>query len=251
MTASNSACPHCAGEREPHLVPRNFLCRACQERATDVLGWNVRLSNGMRAEGGAINPVGHLARHADGSTCREVQERAVAYVDGKAYAVVEGRMGGVFLTPLGSTAPQAPEVEPGGECMERLWQVLSESLADDVRWLKDGDFLSVNYDSGDPNYSIYGQLAPEDGAYHCEVVSNDFMPADDWPLDAEYLQQSGWMAPDDDTPNWFRVHTGADLAAERLLLAMRYGRGCEDARRLDWEPARFPDTTEATGPAGP
>lgn len=33
MTANNAACPHCSGERPPHLVPRNYLCRVCQERS--------------------------------------------------------------------------------------------------------------------------------------------------------------------------------------------------------------------------
>ena len=124
--------------------------------------------------------------------------------------------------------------------MDRLWRLQADALSDDVQWLKDGDFFTVNYLSGDPDYAVYGQLAPEEGGFHCEVVSNQFMAADDWPLDAGYLHQSGWHPPDEETPNWFRVVVGAEPAAEQLLLALRHGRGCDDARRLQWEPASFP-----------
>lgn len=124
--------------------------------------------------------------------------------------------------------------------MDRMWQLQVNSLSGDVQWLKDGDFLTVNYLSDDPDYAVYEQLAPEEGGFHCEVVSNQFMAADDWLLDAGYLHQSGWHPPDEETPNWFRVVVGAKLAAEQLLLALRHGRGCDDARRLQWKPATFP-----------
>lgn len=235
-----AACPHCAGERATHLAPRNYLCPDCQGRATDVLGWTVRLFNEVKTAGDVTTPAGNEARHADGSPCIEVAERSIAYVDGIAFRVVEGRSGGVFLTPLLSTEPPAAEVDPGTDDLERLWLLKSVELADEIQWLKEGDFLSVDYDTGDPDYTLYGQLAPEESIFHCEVVSNQFMPADDWPLDADYLQQEGWLPPDEDTPNWFRLHTGTESAASGLLLAMRHGRGCEDPRRIMWSPATFP-----------
>lgn len=244
MMPAIASCPHCGQERPPHLVPRNYLCLECQERATDVLGWDIRLFNDMGAPGGAIRPTGNGAKHDDDSRCREVEERSAAYVDGLAYQVVGGRFGGVFLTPPASTAPPASEMEPGQDCMNRLWQRRTDSLSEDAQWLKDGDFLTVDYFSGDPDYAVYGQLAPEEDGVHCEVVSNKFMPADDWPLDAGYLQLAGWAPPYEDTPNWFRVVVGAELAAEHLLLALRHGRGCDDARRLNWHPATFPGHTD-------
>lgn len=244
MMSKINACPHCAGERPEHLVPRNYLCGSCQERAADVLGLTVHLFNDLDTLDGVISPAGNGATHEDGSRCREVEKRSVAYVDGVAYDVVEGRFGGVFLAPASSNPPPASEVNPGSGCMDLLWKVQAESLADDVRWLKDGDFVTVNYSTGDPGYAIYGQLAPEEDGFHCEVVSNQFMPADDWPLDANYLEQSGWLPPDDETPNWFHVLAGAEHSAEQLLLALRFGRGCDDARRLHWRPAMFPGQRE-------
>lgn len=244
MMPTTTACPHCAGELPQHLVPRNYLCGSCQGRAADLLGWTVQLFNDVETMAGVTSPAGNGAIHADGSHCCEVEKRSVAYVDGVAYDVVEGRFGGVFLTPVSSTAPPASEVNPGRSCMDLLWKVQAASLADDVRWLKDGDFLTVNYSSGDPNYAIYGQLSPEEDSFHCEVVSNQYMPADDWPLDSGYLMNAGWLPPNDETPNWFQDLAGADLAAEQILHALRFGRGCKDARRLHWRPATFPGQRE-------
>lgn len=244
MTATNAACPHCSVERTAHLVPRNYLCGECQERVTDVLGWTVNLFNGQKTKEGLVVPTGVVARHQDGSLCEEITERGCAYVDGVAYRVIERRFGGTFLTPLPSLDPPAAEVEPGPADLDVLRALLAAALADEIRWLKDGDFVSVDYDTGDPEYALYGQLAPEEATFRCEVVSNEFMPADDWPLDAGYLQQAGWLPPDEETPNWFRIHTGAQSAAEGILLAMRFGRGCVDPRRFSWSPATFPGDVE-------
>ena len=245
MTLNNPACPHCSGPRPDHLVARNYLCASCQERATDVIGWTVTLLNDAKEiSPGHFTTVGNGARHVDGSRCLEVPERSIAYVDGTAYVVAEGRFGGVFLRPPTSTEPPASEVDPGADDMEQLWAAMTAQLQDEVQWLKDGDFVTVNYLSEDPDYALYGQLAPEEDGFHLEVVSNKYMPADDWPLDTEYLQEAGWLAPDEETPNWFRVCTGSAAAASALLLALRFGRGCSDARRLDWHPATFPRELE-------
>lgn len=241
MTAINAACPHCSGVRPSHLVPRNYLCGDCQGRATDVLGWTVRFFNGFEARDGVMNATGVAAEHSDDSLCVEVTERSRAYVDGTAYRVIEGRFGGVFLQPLPSSDPPAAEAEPGSGDLEMMWAALATGLAEEIQWLKDGDFLSVDYETGDPTYILYGQIAPEEGGFYAEVVSNQFMPADDWPLDAGYLQQAGWLPPEEDAPNWFRSFTGAEAVAEGFLAAMRHGRGCTDPRRFSWDPAMFPE----------
>lgn len=244
MTSENSACPHCSGERDPHLVPRNYLCGQCLARATDVLGWTVSLLDGLDIADGMVAPTGVVAQHENGSGCGEVTTRKRAYVDGISYLVTAGRFGGVFLQPLPSGDPPAAEVDPGKDDLEMYWALISTAMADEIHWLKDGDFLTINYETGDPDYALYGQLAPEEDGFHIEVVSNQFMPADDWPLDAEYLQQAGWSPPDEETPNWSLVQNRSEAASDALLLALRHGRGCVDPRRFDWRPAMFPPQTE-------
>lgn len=244
MTTQNSACPHCSSEREPHLVPRNYLCGECAARTTDVLGWTVSLFDGLKVADGMVTPTGVVAKHQNGSRCDEVTARKRAYVDGISYRVTEGRFGGIFLQPLPSADPPAAEADPGTDDLEMYWTLISTAMADEIRWLKDGDFLTINYATGDPGYALYGQLAPEDDGFHIEVVSNQFMPADDWPLDAGYLQQAGWLPPNDESPNWSLVQRGSEAAADALLLALRHGRGCLDPRRFNLSPATFQPQTE-------
>ncbi|MCU6482462.1 ADP-ribosylglycohydrolase family protein [Arthrobacter sp. A2-55] len=236
-----TACPHCGGSRRDILVARNYLCDSCRGRATDVMGQHVTLFNEFHTEGATISPIGVAANHEDGSRCAEVTERARAYVDGTAFRVVEGRFGGAFLLPLASPEPNADEVAPGTEDLDNYWDRAAGSLADEIQWLKDGDFLTVDYGTENPELVVYGQLSIEDDGFHCEVVSNAFMPADDWPLDSAYLVAAGWTPPGDENPNWHRVQSGAAATAALILAGLRYGRGCRDPRRLGWEPATFPD----------
>lgn len=244
MTPTPAACPHCAQEIPSVLAARKYLCSDCQGRATDVCGWTVILFNSFSSTAGVVSPTGVAAKHDDGTPCTEVTERARAYVDGTAYRVVEGRFGGAFLQLLPSSDPPVDEAEPAAAELERYWPLLSAALAEEIQWLKDGDFLALDYETGDPAYALYGQLAPEDGTFHCEVVSNEFMPADDWPLDVGFLQQAGWHAPEEDNPNWFQAIGGAESAAAGIIAAMRHGRGCIDPRRFSWSPATFPGDIE-------
>jgi hypothetical protein len=242
--ADRTACPHCGGSRREILVGRNYLCDACSVRATDVMGQPVALFNDFRSEGSVHAPIGVAAKHEDGSRCLEVTGRARAYVDGAAFRVVEGRFGGAFLKPLKTPEPNAAEAAPGAEDLDNYWDRAADSLADEIQWLKDGDFLRVDYDTENPELVVYGQLSVEDDGFHCEVVSNAFMPADDWPLDPAYLVAAGWSPPGDENPNWHRVHSGAAATAALVLAGLRYGRGCSDPRRLGWEPATFPGGVE-------
>lgn len=81
-------------------MPRNYLCPACQDRATDSLGRTVRLSNGFESTSRGLSASGIDANHEDGSICPEVVTRGIAFIDGTAYQAVEGRFGGAFLWPL-------------------------------------------------------------------------------------------------------------------------------------------------------
>ncbi|WP_449372002.1 TY-Chap domain-containing protein [Arthrobacter psychrolactophilus] len=202
------------------------------------------LIDGINATDRAMMPTGIVALHQNGSVCNEVTTRRRVYVDGISYLVTEGRFGGVSIQPPPSADPPAAEVDPGADDLEMYWTLISTAMADEIRWLKDGDFLTINYETGDPDYALYGQLAPEEESFHIEVVSNQFMPADDWPLDAEYLQQADWSPPDEECPNWSLVQNGAEAAADSLLLALRHGRGCLDPRRFDWHPAMFLPQTD-------
>ncbi|QTG82579.1 TY-Chap domain-containing protein [Arthrobacter crystallopoietes] len=235
------ACPHCGGDRPEHLIPRNYLCPACTDRATHVMGRKVRMFNGFEDQADRISASGRGAEHEDGSLCREVAERGIAYVDGAAYQAGEGRFGGTCMWPLASPAPAAKETEPHPDEMELYWQGATLALAEDIEWLKDGDFVLVEYgESTEDACAPYAQVALDEEGYWCEIVSNDYLPGDTWPLHGDVLKAAGWNAPDTSCPNWSSMRTGPQLTAGEVLAGLRHGRSCPDVRQLSWHVATAP-----------
>ncbi|WP_133159045.1 TY-Chap domain-containing protein [Arthrobacter glacialis] len=237
MSTDITTCPHCHGPRESRLIPGNYLCADCTDRATDALGWAVSIVTEANDDG---LPTVLFAVHEDWTRCDDVGTRRRAYVDDVAYLALPGELGEAYLQPLPVAEPPGTETLPGPADMEKFWELVHVALAEDVRWLKDDDFLLVDYNTGDPDYTVYGQLRPKDDGYHLEVVSNQYMPADDWPLDVGYLQQAGWTPPDAEAPNWHRFQRGAGKATAALLAGLRYGRDCTNPLELGWESATFP-----------
>ena len=219
------------------MIPGNYLCPSCAERATDALGWPVSIVT--EADDAGL-PTVVFAVHEDWTRCEDVGTRRRAYVDDVAFLVLPGELGESYLQPLAAAEAPGSETLPGPDDTEKCWELVHEALAEDVRWLKDDDFLLLEYTTGDPDYTVYGQLTPRAGGYHLEVVSNQYLPADDWPLDAGYLQQAGWTPPNDGEPNWHRFQRGPDQAADALLAGLRYGRNCSNPLELGWESATFP-----------
>ncbi|KPN19386.1 GIY-YIG nuclease family protein [Arthrobacter sp. Edens01] len=124
---------------------------------------------------------------------------------------------------------------------EKIWDVAHERLVEDIRWLKDGDFTSVEYHVETANgLSPYAQVAREDDYYWCEIVSEEFLPGSVWPLDEDALRNAGWSAPDQDCPNWYSQRYGAEAASAAVLYGLRHGRACSDPERLRWRLATTP-----------
>ncbi|MHA7306069.1 TY-Chap domain-containing protein [Arthrobacter sp. TMN-49] len=237
MSTDMTACPHCHGPRDARLIPGNYLCADCSDRATDALGWQVSIVTEAGDDG---LPTVLLAVHEDWTQCDDVGSRRRAYVDDIAFLALTGELGEAYLQPLPLAEPPGTETTPGPGDTEKFWELVHVALTEDVRWLKDDDFLLVEYNTGDPGYAVYGQLTPRDDGYHLEVVSNQYLPADDWPLDVGYLQQAAWTTPDAEAPNWHRFVRGPAQATASLLAGLRYGRDCVNPLQLGWESATFP-----------
>ena len=235
------ACPHCGDERPSHLIPRNYLCPECVRRAADVLGRRVILTNGLTETPRGLSASGLAAHHEDGSPCLEVAKRHTAYIDGVAYRAGEGRFGGTVVWPFDEPAPTADQTEPHPEEMDVFWHAGAAALAEEIRWLKDGDFVMIEYgESTDDAIAPYAQVALDGDGYWCEIVSNDYLPGDTWPLHGDWLKEAGWDAPDADCPNWHSLRTGSQAVAAAVLDGMRNGRACSDVRLLDWRVATMP-----------
>jgi len=95
-----------------------------------------------------------------------------------------------------------------------------------------GQFLTLDYDSGDPGREPYAQLAIEFDEYYLEVVSEHYLPPTEWPLNTRWLRSHGWSCPDESTANWWRTTSDAHLAARALVTALTTARACREPDRF-------------------
>jgi len=104
-----------------------------------------------------------------------------------------------------------------------------------------GQFLLLEYLSeGTLPVEPYAQAALEPGGWHCEIVSALHLPPCIWPLDEGLLDETGWLAPDGRTDNWWRADVDLGLAAGLLVEALWDGRSCTDPDRYAVSIGTFP-----------
>ncbi len=107
----------------------------------------------------------------------------------------------------------------------------------------------------DPN--PYTQVAREsDGTFYCEVVSSHHLPASTWPIDEAAFVADGWEPPVGRHTNWSVTAESGYDAAQLLIDALRYGRGCGDPETFVGTIGRWPsppddDEHEPPGPPDP
>ncbi|MCO4239756.1 helicase associated domain-containing protein [Pseudarthrobacter sp. MDT3-28] len=128
-----------------------------------------------------------------------------------------------------------------GSSQEILWADAVESLTDELLWLKDDDFVSVEYGYGTgENCPPYAQATPRESGLSLELVSEQFLSADVWPINSHFLISAGWEAPTNESPNWHMTDVPRESGAKKLLDGLRIGRECRDAGLLRWHLAVFP-----------
>lgn len=126
------------------------------------------------------------------------------------------------------------------EGLAKAGELISEVLAN-MPW---NSFLSIQYaDDNTQGLTPYAQAVPSADGVWFEIVSEQFLPAENWPLSASYLTGHGWSTPDNDFPNWYKDGIPHIEAGHQILEGLRYGRGCHDASKLQWHTGEFP-----TGP---
>lgn len=114
--------------------------------------------------------------------------------------------------------------------------------------LRTGQFLIVDYDSGDPGNEPYAQLAVEPDELYLEVVSEHHLPAGQWPINTPALRTRGWSPPDGDTANWWCTATDAQAAALSLVTALMVARACLDVERFSVSIGTFPPPPDGGEP---
>jgi hypothetical protein len=139
--------------------------------------------------------------------------------------------------PAGVDQPGPPASPPADES---AWDELVAEVAEALANLRPNQFVILEYHpGGEPE--PYAQAAYEMGGYHCELVSEECLPADLWPIDDVAIRRQGWTAPDSDTPNWWTRAATAEQAAHHLVDGLRHGRRCPDPAAYTWWDGTFPD----------
>ena len=104
-----------------------------------------------------------------------------------------------------------------------------------------GQFLLLEYLTDDDlPVEPYSQAALDPGGWHCEVVSNRYLPGHRWPLDEGVLARDGWQIPNGRTDNWWQSDVALEAAAGLLVDALWSGRDLTDPDRYAVSIGTFP-----------
>jgi hypothetical protein len=142
-----------------------------------------------------------------------------------------------LLGPERSGGQPEPPADPPTN--EPAWDELVAEVAEALANLRPDQFLILEYHpGGDPE--PYAQSSPEMGGYYCELVSEEYLPGDQWPIDDIAIRRQGWAPPDPDTPNWWTYAETAEEAAHNLVDGLRHGRRCPDLSAYTWCDGTFP-----------
>lgn len=128
------------------------------------------------------------------------------------------------------------------------WARAGERVSDVLANMPWNSFLSIDYgDESDGPRRPYAQANPSADGVWCEIVSEEFLPADEWPIETDYLLRNGWCAPDEEVPNWHKQGVPPLEAGHQLLEGLARGRFCHDPQKVRWHSGDFPG---GPGPEG-
>jgi len=129
------------------------------------------------------------------------------------------------------------------ECWARVGELVDEILAS-MPW---NSFLSIQYGDGTGQRSQpYAQATPGPEGVWCEIVSEEFLPPNAWPIHPNVLSEDGWYPPNAQVPNWYRPGVPLAAAGHFILEGLRLGRSCGDAEQLQWHTGNFPSGSTLT-----
>ena len=109
--------------------------------------------------------------------------------------------------------------------------------------LTPGRFAIVDYAPGSGGDAPFAQAALEPTGWYLEVVSDHYLPREDWPIDEMVLRRTGWVLPPEGADNWYRYEdsqTEVERLALPLLDALVEGRRCDRGGEFRVTTGRFP-----------
>ncbi|MGX5716302.1 TY-Chap domain-containing protein [Arthrobacter sp. MAHUQ-56] len=121
------------------------------------------------------------------------------------------------------------------------WHRAGELIGQLLAKMPWNSFLRIEYDcSEEITTRPYAQATPSADGVWCEIVSERYLPAAQWPINRRYFKNNDWAAPYDEAPNWWKARVPLTDAGRQLVLGLRLGRGCGEAHRLRWSTGDFP-----------
>jgi hypothetical protein len=156
---------------------------------------------------------------------------------------------GAWESVIGAVMPSEVEGEFDGmveilkkeSILEHRWARAGELVGDALADMPWNSFLSIDYGAeADGPRRPYAQASPSADGVWCEIVSEKFLPAEEWPINEAYLLRNGWSAPDDEVPNWHKQGIPPFEAGHQILEGLAYGRNCPDPQKVRWHSAEFP-----------
>ena len=125
-----------------------------------------------------------------------------------------------------------------------VWDDWTSIVARELSALPWGWFLIVDVDvepTPGPALGPYTQVSRYAGGFHCEAVSQTYLPAESWPVDEQVLRADGWCPPDEVADNWWQTTSDVDHAAVVMIRSLVLARGCADPERLTLSKGQHPD----------
>ncbi len=170
-------------------------------------------------------------------------------------AVAIRRYFGTWESVIGAVMPSEIEDEFDGivdmyravNAQEESWARVGELISEVLANMPPGSFLSIQYAYEADNLTPYAQAAPDADGVWCEIVSEKYLPAEQWPINTDYLAGNGWSAPTSHFPNWHNDGITHADAGHEILDGLRFGRGCDDPAKFRWHTGQFPS---GPGPNG-
>lgn len=128
------------------------------------------------------------------------------------------------------------------------WRLAGELIGQLLAKMPWNSFLRVEYDGTEEiTTRPYAQATPSADGVWCEIVSEQYLPAAEWPINRRYFANNDWVEPNDEVPNWWKARVPLTDAGHQVVLALRLGRGCRDAHRLRWSTGDFPSGPSPDG----
>lgn len=155
------------------------------------------------------------------------------------YGSWEAALSEILEPEVNSPAVDPSLFESENSALEAAWVRAAELICELLANMPRNRSLQIQYGHQTEDFPRpYAQGTRDADGIWCEIVSGHSLPGEQWPIDTEYLERQGWLAPDDEVPQWYKEKVPFYDAGHQLLKGLRFGRLCPDPWQLRWSTKR-------------